>query len=351
MADNEELQEEPWEERTLNLLHDSNIDQELSATKSRKRGRKKHSMKWMKTPMAIPEVIVELQEQELRETALRCLSSFLVEKREEDPENYSRTGYFLYNSCGTVAILLQEVIMFYGKMMDGSLNVRSAKRLANVLTLLQSIAANPETRQNFVNSCFPNYLILLVLFETQLEVYEIVRAMALSVVGILCQAREPKIIQWAIKNDMVEVCRVSIQIGNELSKVIAMHILEAILQDWSGISYICSPTRDKLLKGLMETLARLVAYLAEDQDFSPRLLFHILRCSFLLCRHRRGYNIVMDNLPVQIMDVSFQDLLEFPVIQCLLDQLSLAVGKIEKCFPISSLHNFLEWKHAEPLCH
>ncbi|XP_042513620.1 CCR4-NOT transcription complex subunit 9-like isoform X2 [Macadamia integrifolia] len=274
----------------------------------------------MKTPMAIPEVIVELQEQELRETALRCLSSFLVEKREEDPENYSRTGYFLYNSCGTVAILLQEVIMFYGKMMDGSLNVRSAKRLANVLTLLQ--------------------------------VYEIVRAMALSAVGILCQAREPKIIQWAINNDMVEVCQVSIQIGNELSKVIAMHILEAILQDWSGISYICSPTRDKLLKGLMETLARLVAYLAEDQDFSPRLLFHILRCSFVLCRHRRGYNIVMDNLPVQIMDVSFQDMLEeFPVIQCLLDQLSLAVGKIEKCFPISSLHNFLEWKHSEPLCH
>ncbi|XP_042513619.1 CCR4-NOT transcription complex subunit 9-like isoform X1 [Macadamia integrifolia] len=306
----------------------------------------------MKTPMAIPEVIVELQEQELRETALRCLSSFLVEKREEDPENYSRTGYFLYNSCGTVAILLQEVIMFYGKMMDGSLNVRSAKRLANVLTLLQSIAANPETRQNFVNSCLPNYLILLILFETQLEVYEIVRAMALSAVGILCQAREPKIIQWAINNDMVEVCQVSIQIGNELSKVIAMHILEAILQDWSGISYICSPTRDKLLKGLMETLARLVAYLAEDQDFSPRLLFHILRCSFVLCRHRRGYNIVMDNLPVQIMDVSFQDMLEeFPVIQCLLDQLSLAVGKIEKCFPISSLHNFLEWKHSEPLCH
>ncbi|KAJ4957651.1 hypothetical protein NE237_024762 [Protea cynaroides] len=342
MADNEELQEEPLEERTLNLLDDFEIDQELSASKSNKKGRRKHSMKWMKTPMAIPEVMVELQDQELRETALRCLSSFLIEKRKEDPENYNRTGYLLYNSCGTMAILLQEVIMFYGMMNDGSLNVRSAKRLANVLTLFQSIAANPETRQKFVNSHVPNYLIPLILFETTLETFDIVRAMALSVIGILCQAREPKIIQWAINSDMVEVCQISIQIGNELSKVIAMHILEAILQDWSGVSYICSPTSDDLLKGLMETWGRLVAYLAEDQDFSPRLLFHIIRCAVLLCKHRRGFNIVMDNLPVQITDGSFQDMLEeFPVIRCLLDELSLIVGKIEKCFPISSLHDSL----------
>ncbi|XP_019054659.1 PREDICTED: cell differentiation protein RCD1 homolog isoform X2 [Nelumbo nucifera] len=346
IQDIHELQEDQWEERTLNLLADSKIDQEFSAAKSQKRGRRKHSLKWMRTPMAIPEVILELQEEKLRETALRCLSTFLIERREEDPENYYRTGFLLYHSCGTMAILVQvsaktsfthhvcilfirkpkkeirevvcslkqEMVAFFQKMTDGSLNIRSSKRLANVITLLQSIAANHETRWKLVKSRVPNFLVPLILFQSPLE------------------TRDRKVIKWAIESNMVGICQISIKNGNELSKVIGMHILEAILQDWSGICYICSPRNNHLL-GLMETWDNLVALLAVYQDFSPRLLFHIIRCYVLLCNHMRGFNIVMAKLPKPLLDGSFQDMLEeFPVIRSLLHHLLLTIGNAENCF-------------------
>lgn len=101
----------------------------------------------------------------------------------------------------------------------------------------------------------PNLLQPVILFETPLEVFENVRAVALSVIGILCQvlpfmcmaqyfpatalpcgvlckydwlfrlllilkAGDTRIIRWAVENDMVEVCCSSIAKGNELTKVV-----------------------------------------------------------------------------------------------------------------------------------
>lgn len=316
--------EESWEERTLNLLHNSKID--LDFVKMRRR--KKHKMRRMKKPMAIPEVILELQDESSRESALRCLSTFLLEKREEDPENYDRAGYLLYNSCSTMAILLQEVMAFSQAMADDHLTVRASKRLINVLTLFQCIAANKETRHKFVKSFVPNFLVPIILFENPLEAFENVQAVALSVFGILCQAREPKMIRWAIESNIVEACQINIEIGNELCKVIGMHIIEAILQDSSGISYICDPKCDHLLNRLMKTWNDLVNFLAVDNDFSPRLLFHIIRCYVILCTHMRGFNVVMENLPSHIINGSFDELAEkFPVIGCLLQQLLLTANK------------------------
>ncbi|XP_058227298.1 uncharacterized protein LOC131335798 [Rhododendron vialii] len=146
--------------------------------------------------------------------------------------------------------------------------------------------------------------------------------------------RESEVIQWALDSNMVEICRISMEIGSELSKVIGMHILEAILQDDSGMSYTCSPTFDLLLENLMRTWEHLVTCLALDQDFSSRLLFHILRCYVLLCTNARGFSTVRENLPDSLTDCSFVDLTEeFPLIASLLQQLLLSLGKVDNCSP------------------
>ncbi|KAF5206928.1 Cell differentiation, Rcd1-like protein [Thalictrum thalictroides] len=151
-----------------------------------------------------------------------------------------------------------------------------------------------------------------------------VRAYALSVVGILCQAGEPQIIQKVIEGDMIETCRVSIEVGSELCKVIGIHILETILQDQMGLSGICSDNR---LSELMKTLEHMVAVLARNQDASPRLLFHIIRCYILLCGDMRGLSIVKKNLPQHFTNDFFRKTTEeHPNIRELLDQLLLTVG-------------------------
>nr|CAD1836001.1 unnamed protein product [Ananas comosus var. bracteatus] len=311
-------EEEQWEERSLSLLRDSKIDQELSAAKKKKkpasRG-KKHKMKMMQRPTVMTETILEFFEEDLRESAIRYLSNYLLE----------------------------EIVVFYMRMVPDNLDVRPIKRLANVLTLFQCVAANDETREKFVN-CMPlfsliyhisiglgfviiragapNFLIPLILFDSEIEIFDYARSVALSVIGILCQGREPTILQWAIKSNIVEACHTIIQNGSELNQVIAMHILEAILQDSIGISYVCDPIHNSLLSGLMKTWDDLVTLLAADQETSPRLLFHVIRCYLILCTHDRK------SLPDAITNGSFDKMTEeFPVIRALLHQLLLSVGR------------------------
>ncbi|XP_057845213.2 uncharacterized protein LOC131054674 isoform X2 [Cryptomeria japonica] len=290
----EDTQEHPnsMEDRTLPLLHDSKIDQEIQEVKVKKKGGRKHKAKWLKRPMALSDVIVELYETDLRENALRCLSNHLNERREEEPDKYSKAGFFIFHACGIMAILLQEVLSAFVKMKAGDLNIRGSKRLANVLTLFQCTAANKEIRGKFVNAHIPNYLVPFILFENTEEYVESVRAIALSVIGIAVQAREMEVIRWAIKNSIMEVCLSAIDIGSELSKV--------------------------------------VLALVREQDFSPRPLFHVIRCYILLCKNHRALELIKKNLPEHLLNNTFHEITEeFPVINQLLNQLLLNVGKLE----------------------
>ncbi|KAI5675676.1 hypothetical protein M9H77_06626 [Catharanthus roseus] len=314
--------------------------------------RKQHTLKWMqKKSMAIPEAILELQNGALRESALRCLSNFLLEKREADPEKYNTTGYMLYFSCSTVALLLQNLetgsvgvpqiderfqeflltIMIRETFPQFSIYFKIVIKRLIQSCFLQCIAANAEARQKVVDCkiCYssfasflgfgsqlsvygsqtliPNYIIPIMMFKTSFDGFENVRAVALSVFGILCQGREPHIIKWALENEVPEASQVALEIGNELSRVfgdlencievvllkylfytprtteiefryrspitgskaiwfirvkfkpfisknmIAMHIFEAILRNDLGISYICSPYNNRLLGNMMRT--------------------------------------------------------------------------------------------------
>ncbi|XP_026406642.1 cell differentiation protein rcd1-like isoform X2 [Papaver somniferum] len=280
-------------------------------------------------PMAIPRVILELQDESSRETALRCLSRFLIEIREENPRMYNDAGHMLYYSFGTMSILLQEILAFLRKMVEGSLKYRSIKRIANVLTLIQanrlfSIAANSATREKLIDSQVPIFLLPVIKFKGPLEDFDNICAVALSVIGIMCQAREPKIIKWAVDNQISEACWSCTDTGNELTRVIGMHILEAILRNEYGMSYICSPMCDDLLTGLMKAWREMITILAKSQDYSPRLVFHVLRCYMLLCVHDSA---VLSYLLDPMLDGTFIESAEkFPIIGRLLDELLMTIG-------------------------
>ncbi|RVW88381.1 Cell differentiation protein rcd1 [Vitis vinifera] len=329
IQENHDLPEFSWEERSLHLLQNSRLDKDFAKLKCPRKGGKKHRVRCMSKPMAIPEVILELQEPIVRESALRCLSTFLLEFYQQPSGRYWDG---LSESCDV--IMEQELLSFFRMIGDQNPSVRSSKRLANVLTLFQCIAANRETRLRFIDTCVPNLLQPVILFQTPLEVFENVRAVALSVIAILCQAGDPTIIQWAVKSDMVEICCTSIAMGNELTKVVGMHILEAIMQDESGLCYICSPMSDHLLQKMMTTWEHLVNLLAVDDDFSPRLLFHSIRCYFLACCDVRGLSLVKEKLPKTISNGFFLDIVgDFPLMGDLLQELLLTVDKIYDFLP------------------
>ncbi|PKI52805.1 hypothetical protein CRG98_026805 [Punica granatum] len=282
------LPEEPWdwEEISLNLLRPSDI---YSA--QRNSGRKRHRLRWMVKPRAVPQLILKLQDPTERESALRMLSSYLFEKREEEPENYYMVGLLLYYSCGTMTLLIQELIVVYVTIILGNMTERAAMRLINAIILFQCIAANKLTRQKIVSFQMANLLVPLVMHQSPLKVYDNVRAVALSVIGIICQDRELEMIDWAIQSDILEVCWLSIETGNELTKVVKI--------------------------------------MAAYGSCLPRLLFHIIRCYILLCRESRGYDIVKEAVASPLLDGTFSNILKkyYPLIWGLLQQLLLIVGK------------------------
>ncbi|CAK9276242.1 unnamed protein product [Sphagnum jensenii] len=275
--------------------------------KLKKRGGRRHKSQWMKKPMAISEVILELQDCDLRENALRCLSGHLIERREQDIAYYRNAAIVLYYSCGTLAVLLQEIISTYARLYAGDLNVRGSKRLANVLTLFQAIAANEETRIPYVKAYMPNLLLPFILSTYTGEVYENIRAISLSIIDLLCKDCKEEITQWALESDIIAACIHAIEVGSRLSKVISMSILESMLRDSRTLAAVCDPASN-LAMDILIMLTHLVAVLAVVQDFSPRLVFHVVRSYILLCQHPRVLQLVKDNLPQQLQDHTFHEL-------------------------------------------
>ena len=82
--------------------------------------------------------IIELSSPDTREAALLELSK----KREV----VSDLAPMLWNSFGTMAALLQEIINIYPAINPPVLTAHQSNRVCNALALLQCVASHPDTR-------------------------------------------------------------------------------------------------------------------------------------------------------------------------------------------------------------
>lgn len=78
----------------------------------------------------------------VRENALLELSK----KREEFPD----LAPILWHSFGTIAALLQEIIVIYPSLSPPVLSASASNRVCNALALLQCVASHVETRSLFL---------------------------------------------------------------------------------------------------------------------------------------------------------------------------------------------------------
>ncbi|EHA8586332.1 CCR4-NOT transcription complex subunit 9 [Cocos nucifera] len=187
-------EEQPWVERTRRLQDRPRALREEGEEKVGK----KHKVKWIKRPMVMPQAILEFLDEDLGRTP----------KGRRNPDDYYQAGLLVFNSCATMSVLLQV------KMMNETLNVRSIKHLANVLTLFQAS-------------------FLLYVGEALTEIISDISSLGRGI----------KTADFEFQ--------------------IAMHILEAIPHDAFGISIVCNPICDHLLGGLIE---------AWDKQESPEIM-------------------------------------------------------------------------------
>ncbi|CAN1149576.1 CCR4-NOT transcription complex subunit 9, partial [Linum perenne] len=210
-------------------------------------------------------LVLELSNPELRENALLELSK----KR----EHFQDLAPLLWNSFGTIAALLQEIVSIYPVLSPPALTPAQSNRVCNALALLQ--------------------------------------------------VDDTEVISFLLSTEIIPLCLRTMEMGSELSKTVATFIVQKILLDDVGLDYICTTAERFFAVG--RVLGNMVAALAEQP--SSRLLKHIIRCYLRLSDNLRACDALRSCLPDMLRDATFSSCLrEDPTTRRWLQQLLHNVG-------------------------
>ncbi|CAC5397977.1 RCD1 [Mytilus coruscus] len=279
-------------------------------------------------PTTIPPVdrdkiyqwIIQLTSPDTRENALQELSK----KREVVPD----LAPMLWHSFGTVAALLQEIVNIYPTINPPHLTAHQSNRVCNALALLQCVASHPETRSAFlktgeieenfnilqsiylaffyISAHIPLFLYPFLHTVSKTRPFEYLRLTSLGVIGALVKTDEQEVINFLLTTEIIPLGLRIMESGSELSKTVATFILQKILLDETGLSYICQ-TYERFSHVAM-ILGKMVLHLSKEP--SARLLKHVVRCYLRLSDNPRAREALRQCLPDQLKDNTFANCLK-----------------------------------------
>lgn len=210
-----------------------------------------------------------------RETALLELS-----KRRE---SFDDLAPVLWHSFGVVAVLLQEVVSIYPFLSPPTLTPPASNRVCNALALLQCIASHPETRGPFMSAHLPLFLYPFLNTVSRARPFEYLRLTSLGVIGALVKNDNPDVVTFLLQTEIIPLCLRIMEGGTEISKTVAIFIVQKILLDELGLAYVCH-TYERFY-AVCTVLNNMVAQLVEVP--SVRLLKHVVRCYLRLSDNPR----------------------------------------------------------------
>jgi len=170
--------------------------------------------------------------------------------------------------------LLQEIISVYPLLNPSQLTAAASNRVCNALALLQCVASHSETRQLFLAAHIPLFLYPFLNTTSKSRPFEYLRLTSLGVIGALVKNDSSDVINFLLTTEIIPLCLRIMETGSELSKTVAIFIVQKILLDDVGLNYICQTYERFFAVGTV--LSKMVQQLVEQQ--SVRLLKHVVRC-------------------------------------------------------------------------
>ncbi|KAF5383583.1 hypothetical protein D9615_003704 [Tricholomella constricta] len=265
----------------------------------------------------IYSLVVDLMDPNTREGALLELSK----KREQ----YDDLALVLWHSFGIMPALLQEIVSVYPLLSPPNLTAHVSNRVCNALALLQCVASHSETRQLFLNgefACFrtlitarlivaaahiPLFLYPFLNTTSKTRPFEYLRLTSLGVIGALVKQNDNNtVIHFLLSTEIIPLCLRIMETGSELSKTVAIFIVQKILLDETGLTYICHTYERFYAVGTV--LSNMVNQLVETQ--AVRLLKHVVRCYLRLSDNLRAREALRACLPEPLRDQTFSTLLK-----------------------------------------
>ena len=185
-------------------------------------------------------------------------------------EQYDDLALVLWNSFGVITVLLEEIISVYPYLNPPNLSASISNRVCNALALLQCVASNVQTRSLFLNANLPLYLYPFLSTNARQRSFEYLRLTSLGVIGALVKNDTPEVINFLLTTEIVPLCLNIMEISSELSKTVAIFILQKILLDDQGLSYVCTTferfhTVASVLSKMIEQLS-----IAVNQQANPQ---------------------------------------------------------------------------------
>ncbi|PIM99070.1 Protein involved in cell differentiation/sexual development [Handroanthus impetiginosus] len=259
---------------------------------------------------SVVQLILALRDPNLREDALCRLCkvfNFLLQHKKGMIPNLAM---LLWNSPGTVAVLLQhflfdllqEVVSIYSLLSPPNLATAQSNRICNVLALLQCMASHPDTKILFLNAYVPLYVYPFLNTHCRDTTFEHLRLSTLGVIGFFVTEIDTDVIAYFLSGEMVPLCMRNMEIGKILSKTVATYIIRQILLCDVGLEYICEP--QERFFALCRVMAIQIALLAQRPSFS-KLLKLIIGCYLRLSDNPRARDALRSFLPRVLRDGTF----------------------------------------------
>ncbi|KAM5431433.1 RNA-binding protein, CCR4-NOT complex subunit Rcd1 [Microsporum ferrugineum] len=264
--------------------------------------------------------VAELLDPNRRESALMELSK----KREQVPElaliiwhsfgkplfplspsTYNFDPVCLLYLQGVMTSLLQEIISVYPLLNPSQLTAAASNRVCNALALLQCVASHNETRTLFLNAHIPLFLYPFLNTTSKSRPFEYLRLTSLGVIGALVKNDSSDVINFLLTTEIIPLCLRIMETGSELSKTVAIFIVQKILLDDIGLAYICATYERFYAVGTV--LSNMVTQLVEQQ--TVRLLKHVVRCFLRLSDNNRAREALRQCLPEPLRDATFSSVL------------------------------------------
>jgi CCR4-NOT transcription complex subunit 9 len=189
-----------------------------------------------------------------------------------------------------MASLLQEIISVYPLLNPSQLTAAASNRVCNALALLQCVASHTETRGLFLSgksatsnqvgvtnaatAHIPLFLYPFLNTTSKSRPFEYLRLTSLGVIGALVKNDSSEVINFLLTTEIIPLCLRIMETGSELSKTVAIFIVQKILLDDIGLAYICQTYERFYAVGTV--LSNMVNQLVEQQ--TVRLLKHVVRC-------------------------------------------------------------------------
>jgi CCR4-NOT transcription complex subunit 9 len=112
--------------------------------------------------------------------------------------------------------------------------------------------------------------------HTHTSQFEYLRLTSLGVIGAFVKVDDPEVIRFLLQTEIIPLCLKIMDSRSDLSKTVATFILQRILLDDTGLSYICH-TFERF-----NTVSNALRKMVLDRP-SWRLLKHVIRCYLRVC--------------------------------------------------------------------